>query len=66
MPRGRPTLGDRPMSATERSIRSQHRLREREQRYEAVLRDLLATAECGTIGPKFVAQKCREALGEPS
>jgi hypothetical protein len=64
MPRGRPALGDKPMSATERSIRSQHRLRERAQRYEAALRDLLATAERGTIGPKYVATVCRSALGK--
>lgn len=30
---------------------------------EATLRDLLATAERGTIGPKYVAAKCRAALG---
>lgn len=65
MPRGRPLLGDKPMSATERSIRSQQRLRERVRRYEAALRDLLATAERGVIGPEYVAQKCRAALGEP-
>jgi hypothetical protein len=63
MPRGRPMLGERPMTATERSTRRHQRQREREKRYEETLCDLLEIAEFGTITPEYVAQKCREALG---
>lgn len=60
----RPTIGDAPMTAAERKARQRQREAERMARLETALRDLLATAERGTIGPKYVARKCREALGE--
>jgi hypothetical protein len=59
----RPALGERPMTATERSLRRFYRNKERHQRYEATLRDLLATADTGKITATHVAAKCREALG---
>jgi hypothetical protein len=58
----RPLIGAAPMTATERSAR---RRQLETARLDAALRDLLATAERGTIGAKYVAAKCREALDHP-
>jgi hypothetical protein len=54
------------MTATERSARRRQQKAERTARFEAALRDLLATAERGTIGAKYVAAKCRAALATSS
>lgn len=53
---------DRTLTGRERQARYSAAKRLRAERIEATLRDLLAAAERGTIGPKYVAQKCREAL----
>jgi hypothetical protein len=58
----RPRLGAEPMTAAQRKAAQRGREAARIARLETALRDLLATAERGTIGPKYVAAKCREAL----
>jgi hypothetical protein len=53
---------DRTLTGAERQRRHKVAQRLRAERMESTLRDLLAAAERGTIGAKYVAQKCREAL----
>jgi hypothetical protein len=62
----RPALGDRPMTPAERSARRRQLQAERAAVMEAALRDLLRVAERGTIGAKYVAQKCAAALATNS
>jgi len=59
----RKAVGAKPMTPAVRQARARRAKQERHQRYEAILRDLLETAEHGRITARHVAAKCREALG---
>lgn len=55
----RHAIGDRPMTATERSARRRERNASYTCKLENVIRDLLLMAEKGTVDSDYVKEKCR-------